>query len=104
MKSITAVIPNDVLDKATEGGWRDDTIRYQAIRAVTGSHMVPVEVMALDPTFWQALGKSLEWVDFHDKHHEECPYMHCWLNVANIFARVVLLGDSTDDFWKEILS
>ena len=97
MKSITNVIPNNVVEKAIEGGWRDSGIRYRKVRAVTGSHMIPVEVAALDPTFWQALGKSLRWED-----HGLKPSV--WFYKAITFYEMILAGNDTDDFWKEILS
>jgi hypothetical protein len=102
MKSITTVIPNNVVEKAIEGGWRDNKIRYQQIRAVTGTHMIPVEVVALDPIFWQALGKSLGWREA--THIVKEDIIDDWLKTAHRFYDLILQGQSTDDFWKELLA
>ena len=54
--------------------------------------------IALDPSFWQALGKALglSLDDGTFLHEPE------WLNTASRFARIVYKGGDTETFWKEL--
>ena len=65
------------------------------------------ERIVLDPLFWQALGKALEW-DLGDEIDEavfgepkEKPY---WLQYALDYHELLLTNSSTEKFWKELLT
>lgn len=47
---------------------------------------------ALQPYFWQALGKALGW---NEKTLKEAPHY---------FYDLILQGQSTDEFWKELIN
>lgn len=87
------MIPKQAIEKAIEGGWQP-TIPHERM---------PTASIALDPTFWQALGKGCGWVEKHTPDHLECPDLECWCNIANIFTRIVLTDGDTEKFWKELL-
>jgi hypothetical protein len=109
MISRTEVIPQRALELATHGGWSEFAGRPQKSRETTGSSWVPFEVVALDPAFWQALGKSLGWNEsFFDRHasaHDMAAYYHteAWLMFAHNFCDLIYQGQSTEEFWKELL-
>lgn len=109
------MIPQRIIEKAIAGGWKgalsngDDTYSFN-----------PFEV-ALDPTFWQALGKVLGWgegeyqirfyhnkVRIHKPEDEEVEFGFA-KNVdaaqvhAHRFYDLILQGKPTDSFWNEIL-
>jgi hypothetical protein len=64
------MIPNLALQKAIDGGWKLSTLRRMDVafllagpRSESGDmkYRPLLATIALDPTFWQALGKGLEW-------------------------------------------
>lgn len=90
-------IPKEVIEKAIEGGWVSEypqegtwLANYENYRA------------ALDPTFWQSLGKSLGW----DSHMLMWvgTYYDEWQYRAMRFYDLILQGKDTNNFWKEILN
>lgn len=65
-----SMIPKKAIEKAIEGGWKglfmDDEgitvdtqsqIAWGRTKTGLGRHL-PLQVIALDPTFWQALGRA----------------------------------------------
>lgn len=88
------MIPKRAIEKAIEGGWsvgnEDDfvTLRW--------------EIWALDPTFWQSLGKALGWVD----GDIELPFdWHFQSKLsAHKFYEIILTGGDVERFWTELLN
>lgn len=100
-------IPKEIIEKSIEGGWSGpskwvmDTPMIIEKLKVFGS-MTHDEncTIALDPTFWQALGKALGW-NSTDFGNYEAPD---WLLYAHRFYDLILQGKDTTNFWKEILN
>ncbi len=112
------MIPKSAIEKAIEGGakispnWKynKDGIYWSKNQYITW------EEIALDPTFWQALGKALGW-DFEELICKACGKDECgrgwhcgttqakqtWINEARRFYDLILTGQPTDKFWEEIL-
>jgi hypothetical protein len=92
-------IPKKAKESAINGGWN-------APKKGSVWDMVD-EVTALDPTFWQALGESLGW----NQHRGPCSCLECvyskekaWNLIAHRFYDLLLQGQSTEEFWKELLT
>lgn len=95
-------IPKEAITKAIEGGW--EPRKYDL-----GADCEFNEWMhfALDPTFWQCLGKALGWYTpvFNDKHrfsHNHSIYPN-WLEVALDFQELILTGGDAKAYWDELL-
>jgi hypothetical protein len=82
------MIPKEILDKATSGGWKEANwnLSYE------------FEIIC-DPSFWQALGKQMGW-----DNEVDIPELQDWHGYAHRFLNVILSGGSTDKFWKELLA
>lgn len=87
------MIPKLAIEKAISGGWKTE-VSPQDYRLPVGYAQI-----ALDPTFWRALGKACGWAD---KWSDGTP-RRTWLHKAFAFTEVVLLENDTEQFWKEIL-
>lgn len=85
-------IPKEIIEKAIQGGWSTPTPGKWIENEGWYAHV------ALDPSFWQALGKSLGWgegsggIEVWD-----------WHGYARNFYDHILQGHDTDEFWKELL-
>ena len=69
-------------------------------------HTMALTAVALDAAFWQAPDKSLL-----PEAHYHALYLNSlgekterWAHIASIFYARILQGQSTEDFWKELLS
>jgi hypothetical protein len=96
------MIPKQAIERAIEGGWG-------AIGWRLWQHE-QFEVIALDPTFWQSLGKALEWSEEHFtscaiwKTGEcDCSAKDEWKEKAKEFYDLILERKGTTAFWEEIL-
>lgn len=112
------MIPKRIIEKAIEGGWQSKIFRHKNFVADTGSYdfqvvdtetgavvlRLPYAEIALDPTFWQALGKSLGWKDWEGKYSPAVNIQLAWQYEAHRFYDLILTGQSTEQFWEEILS
>lgn len=78
------MIPKTIIEKAFEGGYKSRV-----------GDLVSWEEIALDPAFWQCLGKALGWERY------TMPYGD-WKMYARRFYDLILTGQSTDEFWKEL--
>lgn len=111
------MIPKNAIEKAWEGGWP---------KGVNGNGLIDYPQIALDPTFWQVLGKSLGWDrkmvvrrgmvignfgwESPDKnirfYGEEMgagmDYMNPWVYHAHRFYDLILQGKDTAEFWREL--
>lgn len=98
------MIPKRAIELSIEGGWAN----YRKEEIDRGGYKI-----ALDPTFWQALGKSLGWEAYvgefsweicsggHDSHSFEDAEWKMW---ALMFYDLILTGGNTDAYWKELLN
>lgn len=119
------MIPKQAIEKAIEEGWilrggfkahriellptahpsigywfRDNTTPHEFCERVDW------EEIALDPIFWQALGKALGWYEWPLKHRPvdladldfKCPLCN-----AHRFYDLILTEGEPEQFWKELL-
>jgi hypothetical protein len=115
-------IPKEAIEKAIEGGWKKfGDLKNTALAAHNILAVSLPETIALDPTFWQALGKNLAWNnDDWETCRQGCQWwfkgegcshdlrprqrMPFWRFNALRFYGLILQGQSTDDFWNELLT
>lgn len=119
------MIPKTAIELAIKGGydarWDNDVeIFFSVRRSGSEPHLLKTlteEVVALDPSFWQALGKELGWSDSFDNVYRgesmnsegtwETREVHITEKVANHYAHrfydKILQGEDTTEFWNEIL-
>lgn len=101
-------IPKRAIEKAIEGGWKGDWYVWAHAPAI----------IALDPTFWQALCKALgwslfvaykngQWINENEDNRalSDTPFrLPNWQWKAHGFYDLILQGQSTDTFWEELLA
>ena len=114
-------IPKPAIEKAIERGWKiPGDVRMQELGRVgnvnktTASFHVwlgseketvgvvscPLSAIALDPTFWQALGKALGWGDSHSDALGRAEWrLNAWR-----FYDLIFSGGDTEKFWQELLA
>ena len=100
------MIPKQAIEKAITGGWQP--------LSEWGSSWVdiPQERIALDPTFWQALGKALGWDEDNTTDmiwtcalcNQECGGHSKWLHYSHRFYDLILTSGDTEKFWEELLN
>lgn len=105
------MIPKQAIEKAIEGEWHLRDVEHDYDVAIESNDewtefypqgedapsyfSVHFAEIALDPTFWQALGKALGWGDTDLRNNHE-PYPVPWyLLHAHRFYDLVLNGSST---------
>lgn len=97
-----SLIPKEAIELAIEGGWQ------VFLHPKTGNyvhnedkHALPFALdwqeIALDPDFWRALGKVLEW-----DNPETEDYFEWHIQAMNFYDLVLTNGD-TAQFWRELL-
>src|SRR4051794_8317136 len=95
------MIPKAAIEKAIEGRWTPPLplVTYPSFN----------KSAALDPSFWQSLGKALGWgkTDYcwgcgYDEG--ETISTDVWFVNAHRFYDLILTGSDTDAFWKELLT
>lgn len=112
------MIPKLAIEKAISGGWkprgRDDVYLASFVQfgwSFNHKDTVPLHAfwtldyeIALDPTFWQALAKSLGWgeTEIFRWDGERMLTMY-WAHQAHLFYDLILRGYSTEAFWQELL-
>lgn len=128
-------IPTEIIEKAIEGGWyrsfgktpklqMKDTY-FQIWEGRTVLLRRSYHTLALDPTFWQALGHALNWgrhmnwcrwessnceykaTHFfcpHSEHECNCHSSITWQIRAESFFHRLMVGMPTEAFWAEILT
>lgn len=102
---------------AIEGGWRPAEMKATQIFDVegnwAGSHLVKntsESEMLLDPLFWQALGKSLGWVDSLEVIENQSTgepeeiISESWKIQWHDFIDYLADGGSPDKFFEELLT
>lgn len=113
------MIPKEIIKLAVAGGWKgwwDNSLGPVKI-IDNHSNAVGWEIVALDCTFWQALGKSCGWYCLHcggsgiAPNRDKC--FGCggkgttsdrWRKNALIFYDLVLTKGDTSKFWTELLT
>lgn len=122
-------IPKSVIEKAVQGGWEPfkpvvvvgdgswELIDFQIYSYAHpgeefGTARINIYHIALDPTFWQALGKALGWYagksfwEKHDLSDLEDKDNLCPICNAHRFYNLVLQGKADNDisrFWENLL-
>lgn len=112
-------IPKLAIEKAIEGGWQDGQALDSKRIEITGMGYIRIyhwdssefnaydwQEVALDPTFWQALGKALGWPKEVNYPAKEIYQFRCAATCdfhAHRFYDLVLTGGGTEAFWKELL-
>jgi hypothetical protein len=108
------MIDKRAIEKAIEGGWA--TYKGEPIEFYFYDECRPKwQEIALDPLFWQALGKALEWSDYtqvlhyydQDRWNRDCTHSKnevTWQHNARCFYNLILTGGDTDAFWKDLLT
>lgn len=111
------MIPREIIEKAIEGGW------WAGNKAKMSHANANWQIIALDSTFWQALGKALGWSEAECLGMEAdltCPCkprtevvngnmitIHNgsprWRTEAHNFYGYVLRGEDTTEFWNDLL-
>ena len=117
------MIPIEAIEKAIEGGWSGVGVIYEVmdwgiVNLGTEQEMSWAEI-ALDPSFWQSLGKALGWdgevkirahKDKSRKRHWENDYYDDWRVLtraeyhAHRFYDLILTGGDTKAFWQHLLA
>lgn len=84
-----------------------DCVRNQTIheirQAMRNFNYRKKNSVALDPLFWQALGKALgkEKTKVYPDEHSELSW---WLWAAHEYLDILLFNSDTEQFWKELLT
>lgn len=88
------MIPERAINKAIEGGWKLPT-------DADAAWWMRWEVIALDRSFWKALGRALGWGEASPI--EAFPEAQ-WFSEATVFVQMVLEGsDMEKEFWSKII-
>jgi hypothetical protein len=95
------MIPKQAIELAKRRGWKPAEYRHRLHYRTGGkngrgttqttSASITEHEIALDPTFWQALGKALGWIKEY------------WWPRAMKFYDLILTGGDTDAYWNELL-
>lgn len=92
------MIPKQAIEKAIEGGWQHEIKDFAEYALATFNPSgIRWQVIALDKTFWQALGKALGWVPDYALEAG-------WGHYAHMFYRLIHTGGDTEKFWADLLN
>lgn len=94
------MIPEKAYKLAESAGWTPANMLH------TGNYIADTKfhdcTTALDPLFWQALGKALYWWE-GDEIPPVQPLNH-WRATAHRFYDLILTGQDTEQFWHDIIN
>lgn len=104
------MIPKQAIEKAIEGGWKNSEYEW-ATSHVQDAVVVELaaRLIALDRTFWQALGKALGWNEANGKVGAYHSFVdgkivdEYWMLTAHRFYDLILTGGDTETYWDELL-
>lgn len=100
-------IPKEAIEKAIAGGWSfihtDLPWSWTGYAGINGEHEFTWQTLALDPSFWQSLGKVLGWKEIGGKPSGSYFENYTWLGHAHRFYDLILTGGDTDSFWQDLL-
>lgn len=105
------IISKEAIEKAIEGGWDCKIVKQEPLemRRKNSEHISHTQA-ALDPLFWQALGKSLGWEmiwngQYMNTRHnpKELVMVEGWEYNAHRLYDLILTNGDTDAYWEEIL-
>jgi hypothetical protein len=132
------MIPKEAIEKAVEGGWLKEVqlVQWGEFQEFPSGRLrlnfydpqtsqkdyfdYEPEKIALDPSFWQALGKALGWEKYacsDCREQKGFTFDSCvacdaergrveqetYLVYAHWFYDLILTGGDTEAFWKDIL-
>jgi hypothetical protein len=92
------MIPKEVIEKAMEGGWLERDRPISPMPPDVLQSMIDWESTALDPKFWEGLGKAL------GQSGEDPEGRPRVFRRADDFFHLVVSGDDTGRFWKALLA
>lgn len=100
-------IPKRVIEKAIAGGWRppfNTHLNHTFFLRAINIHWASI---ALDPAFWQALGKSCGWreEEWHPTRTYPDGSQKTWpgyMKYVHRFYDLILTGGNVEAFWEEI--
>lgn len=130
------MIPKEIIEKAIEGGWKpliseggreDKPIVHVSFGGDIGSTLVElwtyykngggnltrrqIESIALDPSFWQSLGKGLGNKDEMRCDSPKCDTIQCEYagykdprRMYENFCSIIWDGGDTEKFWSDLLA
>jgi hypothetical protein len=95
-------IPREAIEKAIEGGWA--TYKGEPIEFYFYDECRPKwQEIAFDPSFWQALGQTLNWYGLYsDVFGKDA--IAAWQRKAHEFYALVLTSRNTEKFWEDLLT
>lgn len=96
-------IPKEIIEKAIEEGWQPSYVRqyWNYSTPQTGTQQWELFGIALDPIFWQCLGKSLGWFK---EWTTRVGRLNISIRYAHRFYDLILQGKPTEEFWKQLLA
>lgn len=114
------MIPKEIIEKAIEGGWQDGQALDPSRVDVLGVGYIRIyhwdssefngyewQELALDPTFWQALGNSLD-IAFEEKCAARGDFVSFekwnWKLNAHRFYDLILTKQPIEAFWSDLFS
>ncbi len=86
------MIPKEAIKKAMSVGWSVPTHECYDPLNEQPTNFATNEEIALDPSFWQSLGKALGWQE--DR----------WFEMGKWFCGIIFRGGDTEKFWDELLN
>lgn len=98
------MIPKQAIEKALEKSWI-----CKACIEPEKNYPWYEHAIALDPTFWQALGKALGWreEEWHPTRTYPDGSQKTWAGYmphAHRFYDLILTGGDTEKFWSDLLA
>lgn len=87
-------IPQEIIELSVNGGWNSKNSIINA-------------KIALDPTFWQSLGRALGWRSYAPKSfgvNDGRSLEPTYMDYAHRFYDLILQGKDPAPFWEELLS
>lgn len=97
------LIPDRAIEIAQAAGWKE---RFGDSRWSDNTNQVKMwncEAIALDPLFFQALGKALGWKTSPFVHADTDRPLPEWYAKAFNLYDLILIGGSLDKFWEDVL-
>lgn len=96
----------NAINLARDGGWYAPSMNW--FSSTPDERKLMTKGVLLDPLFWQALGKALEWPKYSEyggfTADEEPREIESWLAHWHLFIDHLASGKDVDSFFKELLT
>lgn len=105
MLIMTNMIPPEILKLAIEGGWKPNGVDF-SVKGNLEWWLKAFDLkenwqkVALDPTFWMALGKAKGWPEKNTNFKLQPK----WLVKAYEVVGLILTGQPTEAYWNDIIN